>query len=380
MLGDTFGRMFRVTTCGESYGGALLIIVDGVPAGLDLCDDDVQADLDRRRPGTKEIDSPRLETDQVKVVAGVMDGKTTGAPVGMAIYNVDTQPIHVQQYREVKDLMRPGHAEYGYFVKYGEFTDWRGAGRASGRETAGRVSAGAVAKKILAREGIEVVGYVKEAAGIKSREMSFEDIKANREKNDIRCPDLEAGEKMLKKILEIKEAGDTAGGIVEVIARGVPAGLGEPVFDKLDADIAKAFVSIGSVKGVEIGTGFAAAEMVGSEHNDIPYMDGGNVKFRTNNAGGILGGISNGDDIVARMVVKPTCTISIDQQTINMPKMQEATLAAITRRDATICGRVVPVGEAMMAIVLVDHLMMSRGLDAVAKLDKTWPRPEGDGE
>jgi chorismate synthase len=376
MLGNTFGRNFRVTTCGESYGGALLIIVDGVPAGLELCDEDVQGDLDRRRPGTKEIDSPRLETDQVKVVAGVMDGVTTGAPVGMVIYNVDTQPIHVEQYSEVKDLARPGHAEYPYFVKYGEFTDWRGAGRASGRETSGRVAAGAVAKKILAREDIDVVGYVKEAAGIKSRPMSFEDIKANREKNDIRCPALEAGEKMVKKILEIKEAGDTAGGIVEVIARGVPAGMGEPVFDKLDADIAKAFMSIGSIKGVEIGSGFAAATMLGSEHNDIPYMDDGKVKFRTNDAGGILGGVSNGDDIVARMVVKPTCTISIDQQTINMPKMEEATLSAITRRDATICGRVVPVGEAMMAIVLADHLMMSRGLDAVSKINKTWPRPE----
>ena len=380
MLGDTFGRMFRVTTCGESYGGALLTIVDGVPAGLELCDADVQADLDRRRPGTRPIDSPRQETDQVTVVAGLMDGKTTGAPVGMVIHNVDTQPIHVQQYREVKDLMRPGHAEYTYFVKYGEFSDWRGAGRASGRETAGRVCAGAVAKKILAREGIEVVGYVKEAAGITARAMTFDEIKANRDKNDIRCPDLEAGEKMVKKILEIKEAGDTAGGIVEIIARGVPAGLGEPVFDKLDADIAKAFMSIGSVKGVEIGTGFAAARMVGSQHNDIPYMEEGKVKFRTNNAGGILGGISNGDDIVARMVVKPTSTISIDQQTINMPKMQEATLSAITRRDATICGRVVPVGEAMMAIVLCDHLMMSRGLDAVAKLNKSWPRPEGGNQ
>ncbi len=380
MLGDTYGRMFRVTTCGESYGGALLIVVDGVPAGLELCDADVQADLERRRPGTKAIDSPRQETDQVQVVAGVMDGKTTGAPVGMTIYNVDTQPIHVQQYREVKDLMRPGHAEYTYFVKYGEFADWRGAGRASGRETAGRVAAGAVAKKILAREGVEVVAYVKEAAGIAAREMTFEEIKAGVGKNDINCPDFEAAEKMLRRILEIKEAGDTAGGIVEIIARGVPAGLGEPVFDKLDADIAKALMSIGSVKGVEVGTGFAATKMRGSEHNDIPHMEDGKVKFRTNNAGGILGGISNGDDIVARMAVKPTATISIDQDTVNMPQMKEVKLAAITRRDATICGRIGPVAEAMMAIVLTDHLMMSRGLDAVAKLDKTWPRAEADGQ
>ena len=373
MLGNSFGRLFRVTTCGESYGTALMIIVDGVPPGLELCDADVQKELDKRRPGTSPIDSPRLETDQVQVVAGVMDGKTTGAPVGMIVYNVDRQDIHVEQYRKVKDLIRPGHAEYTFAVKYGDFADWCGAGRASGRETVGRVAAGAVAKKLLARESIEVVGYTKEAAGIAAREMSFEEIKANRDKNIIHCPDLEAGEKMIEQILRIKDEGDTAGGIVEIIARGLPAGLGEPVFDKLSSCLAHALMSIGAVKGVEIGNGFASARMKGSEFNDIPYLQDGKVRFRTNHAGGIEGGISNGEDIVARIAVKPTATISKEQPTVNMATMEETTLAAITRRDATIVARIVAVAEAMVAITLMDHLMIWRGYDAVANIENPWP-------
>jgi len=373
MLGNTFGRLFRMTTCGESYGEALEIIVDGVPAGLELSNEDVQTELDKRRPGTHEIDSPRLETDKVQIVAGVLDGVTTGAPVGMIIYNIDRQQIHVDQYSDYKDTVRPGHAEYTYFMKYWDNTDWRGAGRASGRESAGRVAAGAVAKKVLAREGIEVIGYVKESAGIEARPMTFDEIKANRGKNAINCPDLEAGEKMIERILEVKEEGDTCGGIIEIIAHGVPPGLGDPVFDKLDGNIARALMSIGAVKGVEIGAGFEAARLKGSEHNDIPYIDEQNrVRFKTNNAGGILGGISNGDDIVARMAVKPTSTISIEQQTINMIEMKETTLSPITRRDATICARIGAVGEAMVAMVIVDHLMMWRGLEGVAKIDNPW--------
>ncbi len=364
MLGNTFGRCFRVTTCGESYGTALQIIVDGVPAGLRLTREIVQAELDKRRPGTSEIDSPREETDQVQVVAGLMEGHTTGAPVGMIIYNVDRQDIHVQQYRDVRDLMRPGHAEYTHWVKYGENADWCGAGRASGRETAGRVAAGAVAKLLLQREGIEVVGHTVECAGIEARrDLSFDQIKANKDKNDIRCADPEAAEKMVAEILRIKEEGDTCGGIAEIVARGVPAGLGEPVFDKIDGCIAHAMMSIGSVKGVEIGAGFAAARMEGSAHNDVPYLEEGKVKFRTNNAGGILGGITNGDAIVVRIAVKPTSTISKDQLTINMRTMEETTLAAITRRDATITARVVAVAEAMLALVIADHLMMWKGYE-----------------
>lgn len=373
MFGNTFGRLFRVTTCGESYGEGLAIIVDGVPAGLPLTEADIQPDLDRRRPGQSPIDSPRGETDQVKIIAGIMDGVTTGAPVGMVIYNVDRQQIHVDQYHSYKDIFRPGHAEYTYFIKYGFFTDWRGAGRASGRETAGRVAGGAVAKKILQRENIEIIGYVKELYGIRAKEMSFDEIKENRHKNIINCPDLETAEKMIKKTLEIKEEGDTIGGVIEIIAKGVPAGLGEPVFDKLDANIAKGMMSIGAVKGVEIGTGFGATKMKGSENNDIPYIDkDGKIKFKTNNSGGILGGISNGDNIVVRIAVKPTPTISKPQQSVNMRKIEETILSPITRRDPTICARIVAVAEAMLAMVIVDHLMMARGMDAIAKIEKPW--------
>lgn len=390
MLGNTFGRMFRVTACGESYGctqdasgekygGALAVICDGVPAGLELSAAEIQAELDRRRPGTSPIDSPRQEKDQVVIFAGIFEGKTTGAPVGMIIYNVDTEDIHIQQYRAVKDVIRPGHAEYTYRAKYDEYADWCGAGRASGRETAMRVAAGALAKKILARDGIEIIGYVKELHGIKMRDgLSLDEIRANRDKTDIRCPDLDAAERMVQRALEVKEQGDTVGGIVELLALNVPPALGEPVFDKLDATLAHALVSIPAVKGVEFGDGFGLALMKGSEANDIPYLDGDVIRFRTNHSGGIDGGISNGETIVARMVVKPTSTISIDQDSVNMATLEPVVLSAITRRDAQICARAVPVGEAMMAITLLDHLMMWKGYDAVSKVQHKLPwRPAG---
>ena len=373
MLGNTYGRVFRVTTCGESYGDAMVTIVDGVPPGLALTDEMIQTELDKRRPGQSELDSPRKETDRVHIFAGMRDGFTSGAPVGMIVHNVDRQDIHVKQYRDVKDVIRPGHAEYTFFIKYGEFADWCGAGRASGRETVGRVAAGAVAKHILQKENIEVIGYIKECHGIKAREMSFEEIKANYRKNEINCPDLETAEKMIKEVLEIKNQGDTCGGVVEIIVRGVPAGLGEPVFDKLSACIAHGLMSIGAVKGVEFGAGFQAARMKGSENNDLPYLDEkGRVRFRTNNSGGFLGGITNGEDIVVRIAVKPTATLSIDQPTINMATMKEETLAAITRRDATICPRIYPVAEAMVAITILDQLMMVKGMDGVANIKNKW--------
>lgn len=373
MLGNTFGRMFRVTACGESYGDALVAIIDGCPAGLEISDAEVQVELDTRRPGTSPLDSPRQETDQVHIFAGVRDGVTTGAPLGMIIYNVDRHEIHVKQYYDVKDLIRPGHAEYTYMIKYGKYADWCGAGRASGRETCMRVAAGAVAKKILARNGIEVLGHVCECMGIKARKLGFDEIKANYRKNLINCADPEAAEQMIARVLEIKDEGDTAGGTVEVIARGVPAGLGEPVFDKLNATIAHGLMSIGAVRGVEFGAGFAVSNMKGSECNDIPYVgDDGKVHFRTNKSGGIEGGISNGEDIIVRVAVKPTATISIDQPTVNMATMQNVTLAAITRRDPTITARLVAVAEAMVRITLVDHLMMWRGYDAVQNIEHPW--------
>jgi len=369
MLGNTFGRFFRVTACGESYGDALLTIVEGVPAGMALTDAMIQAELDKRRPGQSKLDSPRMETDQVKIVAGMLEGKTTGAPVGMIIYNVDRHDIHVKQYRDVKDLIRPGHAEYTFMVKYGEYADWCGAGRASGRETVGRVAAGAVAKQILLREGIEVIAHVIESHGIKARPLTFEEVKKNYRKNHLNCCDLEKAEEMIADILRIREEGDTAGGAIEVIARGVPAGLGEQVFDKLRATIAHGIMSIGAVTGIEFGAGFDAARSLGSEWNDAPYLDEKKrVRFRTNRSGGFLGGISNGEDIVFRVAVKPTPTISKPQDSINMETMEEKPLAAITRRDISICPRIYPVAEAMTNLAILDALMMTKGLEYFTRI------------
>ncbi|MDP2984902.1 MAG: chorismate synthase [Candidatus Latescibacter sp.] len=373
MLGNTFGRLFRITTCGESYGKGLAVIVDGVPAGLALTEEYIQEELYKRRPGQSPIDSPRKETDIVQLFAGMLEGKTTGAPIGLIVYNVDTQQIHVEQYREVKDIIRPGHAEYTFYVKYGQYADWCGAGRASGRETVGRVAGGAVAKFILEQEGIEVLAYTKESHGITARDMTFEEIKANYRKNEINCPDLEAGKAMIADVINVRDAGDTAGGAIEVIARGVPAGLGEPVFDKLSADLAKGIMSIGAVKGIEIGGGFACAAMTGSQWNDEPYVDkNGKVRFRTNNAGGVLGGISNGEDIRIRVAVKPTPTISIDQDSVNMATMENTKLSAITRRDATLLPRIYPVIEAMTRCVILDHLYMWRAWCGMQRYENPW--------
>lgn len=377
MLGNTFGRMFRITACGESYGDALAVIVDGVPPGLKLNVEHIQAELDKRRPGQSKLDSPRQETDRVKLFAGVgvQDGITTGAPVGLIVYNVDRQKIHVDQYHTVKDLIRPGHAEYTFFVKYGEYADWCGAGRASGRETVGRVAGGAVAKQILAREGIEVLGHVVESHGIKARRLTFEEVRENYRTNHLNCCDPEAAEKMIADILRVRQAGDTCGGVIEIIARGVPAGLGEPVFDKLRATIACAIMSIGATTGIEFGDGFAAAGMLGSEWNDQPYLDEQkHVRFRTNHGGGMAGGISNGEELRFRFACKPTPTISIEQDSINMVTLEEAKLAAITRRDITICPRIYPVAEAMTACCILDAMYMAKGYEYFARIDPKFRR------
>ena len=388
MLGNTIGRVFQVTTCGESYGwhataeesgygGALLAIVNGVPSGIELDVAMIQNELDKRRPGQSKIDSPRLETDRVEVVSGLFEGVTTGAPVGLLIRNVDTQDVHIDQYRQVKDLIRPAHAESNFFHKYGEHGDWCGAGRASGRETVGRVAGGAVAKQILAREGIEILGHVIASHGIEGRSLSagtmtFEEMKANYRANDLNCCDLEAVDKMIADLLAVREAGDTAGGMMEIVARGVPAGLGEPVFDKLKATISHGLMSIGAVMSLEFGAGKAAATMLGSEWNDQPFVEDGRVRWRTNHAGGFLGGMATGEDIVVRMAVKATPTISKDQDSVDMVAMKEKTLSAITRRDISLMPRIFPVAEAMMAIAIVDALFLARGWYGVSKMDPKW--------
>jgi chorismate synthase len=377
LLGNTFGRMFRVTTCGESYGigkgSGLAVIVDGVPPGMEITDEMIQKEMDKRRPGQGKLDSPRKETDQVHIFAGIGQDKiTTGAPIGMIVNNVDTQQVHIDQYRGYKDLIRPGHAEYTYFLKYGDAADWCGAGRASGRETVGRVAAGALAKIILARDHIEVIAYTKECMGIRAKEMSFEEIKHGYRKNEINCPDHEAAEKMIRKVLEIKKEGDSAGGIVELVIHNIPGGLGEPVFDKFSAMLSHAIMSIGAVKGIEFGAGFKCSDMKGSEFNDHPYLENGKVRFKTNNAGGVLGGMTNGEDVVVRVAVKPTPTVSVEQPSINMKTLKEEMLTPITRRDATLLGRIYAVIEAMGAITTVDALFIDRGWEGMTRLDKKW--------
>jgi len=399
VLGNTFGRLFQVTTCGESYGwhataqaagygGALLAIVNGVPPGIRLDVGMIQDELDKRRPGQSKLDSPRKETDRVEVVSGWFEGVTTGAPVGLLIRNIDTQDVHINQYRDVKDVIRPGHAELNFFYKYGEYGDWCGAGRASGRETVGRVAGGAVAKQILAREGVEVLAHVVESHNISGRSvsagtMSFDEMKANYRKNDLNCCDIEAAEKMIADLLEVREAGDTAGGVIEIVARGVPGGLGEPVFDKLKATIAHGLCSIGAMTGLVFGGGFETSGMLGSEWNDQPFLENGKVRFETNNCGGFLGGMSNGEDLLMRLAVKPTPTISKPQDTVDMMTMAQKQLEAITRRDITICPRIYPVAEAMVAIAITDALFMARGWYGLAGLEPKWqdltePRYKGE--
>ncbi|WP_174590667.1 chorismate synthase [Methanocella conradii] len=351
---NTFGRAFRLTTFGESHGPAVGAVVDGCPAGLEICEGDIQAELDRRRPGQGAVTSKRSEPDRVEILSGVFEGKTTGMPVAMLVRNVD---VDSSAYEPIKDLLRPGHADYGYLAKYG-FRDYRGGGRSSGRETVGRVMGGAIAKKLLSRASIGVYAHTVSIHDVKAGEVTLEDVIKNPYTNQVRCADLSAVRAMEDAILRAKQEGDSVGGIVEVIATGVPAGLGSPVFGKLDADLAGALMGIGAVKGVEIGLGFRSAELKGSEMNDEFYVDD-EVKTRTNRAGGILGGISTGMPIVCRVAVKPTPSISRPQRTVNVKDMEDAIIEVKGRHDPSIVPRIVPVVEAMVALVLADHMVLS---------------------
>lgn len=392
MFGNSFGRLFKITCSGESYAGGfrknlpippelyggLVTIVDGVPPGIKITAEMIQAELDKRKPGQTPLDSPRKEKDRVFIFSGVMENDlTTGAPVAMIIPNNDIQDVHIDQYREYKDRIRPGHAEYGFFKKYGEYGDWVGAGRASGRETASRVAGGAVAKAILANMGIDVLAYTIASHGLKiDHEVTYEEAKANYRKNEINCPDLELAEKMKEDVLKVKDIGETAGGIVECIAHGVPAGLGEPVFDKINAMLAHAVCSIGAIKGIEFGAGFGVADMLGSESNDEAYVDpeSGHVRFKTNNAGGILGGITTWEDIRLRCAVKPTPTVSVPQDTVDMGKVANTVLSPITRRDPSLLPRIYPVVEAMVRCTLLDAIYMAEAYWKVSGIDEKWKR------
>ena len=351
MAGNTFGELFKITTFGESHGGAVGVIVDGVTPALELSEKDIQDELNRRKPGQSEVTTPRVETDEVHIMSGVFQGKTTGTPIMLILYNKDQRP---EAYDNIKNLFRPGHADFTYLKKYG-IRDHRGSGRASGRETAARVAAGAVAKKLLKQKGIDILAYTKRAAGISCDSFDPNVI----EKNQIRACDEKAAEKMIERIKALAKEGDSAGGIVECRINGVIPGIGEPVFDKLDAKLAQAMLSLGAVKGIEFGTGFAAADMLGSEHNDNMDKNG----FKTNNAGGILGGISNGNEIIFRIVVKPTSSISKEQHTIDVDG-KESTISTEGRHDPCICARIVPVVEAMAALVIIDMIKIQSALTA----------------
>lgn len=349
MPGNTFGTLFKVTTWGESHGPALGAVIDGCPPQIPLSEKDIQQMLDRRRPGRAKTGTARREADKAKILSGVFDGQTTGTPISIMIENRDADSSAYEKYA---DLYRPGHGDFTYEAKYG-IRDWRGGGRASARETAARVAAGAVASALLKRENIEVTAYTRALGGIYCNGFDKDAIG----NNDFLAPDMEAAREMEKRVEAVKRAGDSLGGIVEILARGVPAGLGEPVFDKLDADLARALMSIGAVKGVETGEGFAAAGMTGSAHNDPLTPDG----FASNNAGGILAGISTGQNIVARVAIKPISSIAIEQNTVDRAR-KPRTISVKGRHDISAIPRVNVVCEAMTCLVIADHLLRQRAM------------------
>ena len=352
MAGNSFGQVFRLTTWGESHGAAVGCVVDGCPAGLPLDVAYVQRELDRRRVGQSRVTSARQEADEVQILSGVFEGRTTGTPISMLVYNTNARP---QDYEAIKDRYRPGHADYTWDVKYG-FRDWRGGGRSSARETIGRVAGGAVAKLLLAPIGVRIVGYTLALGDLRAQIIDEEEI----ERNVMRCPDPTVAEQMVARVEQARHDRDSLGGVVEVRARGVPPGLGEPVFDKLQAEIGKAMVSIPAIKAVEMGEGMAATFMRGSEHND-PFVrrPDGSVGTATNHHGGILGGISTGEEIVVRLAAKPPASIAQEQQTVDSAG-NPATILVKGRHDPTVLPRLVPIAEAMLALVLADHYLRQR--------------------
>ena len=360
MSGNTYGSIFKVSTFGESHGEALGVVVDGCPAGLPVDILKIQQALDRRRPGAavngikSASVTSRSEPDKAEILSGIFEGKAEGTPISILIWNTSQ---HSKDYGNLENTFRPGHADFSYDAKYG-FRDYRGGGRSSGRETAARVAAGAIAAQILENSGISVKAYTLKAAGIKAEKINLSEI----EQNSMRAPDNEAAKKMESKIEELRQNRDSAGGIVECVINGCPAGLGEPVFDKLDAELAKAMLSIGAVKGIEFGAGFSAADLTGSANNDKMHAENGVPVFDTNNAGGILGGISNGNQIIFRIAVKPVPSIFQSQKTVskNGSTYENTELEIKGRHDVCLCPRIVPVVEAMANIVLADMLLRNK--------------------
>jgi len=358
-VSSSFGRIFRITTFGESHGGAIGVVVDGCPPRLPLRAEEIQRDLDRRRPGQSALTTPRQERDRVEILSGVFEGRTLGSPIGMLVRNEDARP---SAYEELRDVFRPSHADYTTVAKYG-IRNWQGGGRASARETIGRVAAGAIARKLLQEvAGVEVLAWVRQVHELEAKvdpsTVRLEQVEAN----PVRCPDEATAQQMQRRIEEARRQGDSLGGVVECVARGVPPGLGEPVFDKLEAELARALLSLPASKGFEVGSGFAAARMTGSEHND-PFVPGagGRPHASTNRSGGIQGGISNGEPIELRVAFKPTATIRREQQTVDREN-RATTLSARGRHDPCVLPRAVPMVEAMVCLVLADHWLRQRSV------------------
>jgi chorismate synthase len=363
-MSSTFGQAFRITTFGESHGGGVGVVVDGCPPRLAISLEEIQRDLDRRRPGQSHLTTPRNEADRAEILSGVFEGQTLGTPIAIVVRNQDARP---QAYEQMKDVFRPSHADYTYEAKYG-IRNWQGGGRASARETIGRVAAGAVARKLLATLcGVEVLSWVSRVHEIEAKVDAASVTLAKVEANPVRCPDPAAAAEMERQIDAARRRGDSLGGVIECVARGVPAGLGAPVFDKLEAELAKALMSLPASKGFEIGSGFAGTRLTGIEHND-PFVPGpdGRPRTRSNRSGGVQGGISNGEDIVVRVAFKPTATIRLAQDTVDRDG-NAVTLEAQGRHDPCVLPRAVPMVEAMVLLVLADHWLRQRAVEAIPR-------------
>lgn len=358
-MGNTFGQLFRVTTWGESHGGGIGVVIDGCPPRIELSAAEIQTELDRRRPGQSSIVTARAESDLCEILSGVFDGQTLGTPIAILVRNEDARP---EAYTEIQQAFRPSHADYTYQAKYG-IRAWQGGGRASARETIGRVGAGTVARKVLQKlyPNFELLAYVAQVHELSAEIDSATVTRAQIEANPLRCPDAAKAAQMIERIEAARADGDSLGGIIAAVIRGLPAGLGEPVFDKLEAELAKAMLSLPASKGFEIGSGFAAAKMKGSEHNDAFEMRDEKVRTKTNRSGGVQGGISNGEDIVFRVAFKPTATIARAQSTVTTSG-EETLLNARGRHDPCVLPRAVPMVEAMAALVLCDHALRQRAL------------------
>ncbi len=357
-MSSTFGHLFRVHTWGESHGGAIGVVVDGCPPQIPIAAEQIQVELDRRRPGQSRLTSPRQEEDRAEILSGLFEGLSLGTPILILVRNRDARP---EAYEHLKDVYRPSHADYTYEAKYG-IRNWQGGGRASARETVGRVAAAAIARQVLRHHGLgEIVGFVERVHTIETKVDPVTVTRDQVEAGPTRCPDPEAAAEIARRIDEARKGGDSLGGVITCVAHGVPPGLGEPIFDKLEADLGKGVLSLPACKGFEIGTGFAGTRLTGIEHNDPMYAEGGRIRTRTNRSGGVQGGITNGEPIIIHCAFKPTATINQEQETVTR-EGESVRLKAQGRHDPCVLPRAVPIVEAMMALVLCDHLLRQRAI------------------